>query len=116
MKVYVSGHPKGVCCVTANGLGVLSRVVERAKLDGTNTKNVADYRAILFGLYKHPEVTEVLSSNQLIVKQLNGVHKVKQEHLRTLWDRVMVRARKTGHGVTFTWISREDNPAGKVLG
>ncbi len=111
MKVYVNGHPKGVCCVAANGLGVLSRVVERAELDGTNTKNVADYRAILFGLYKHPEATEVLSSNQLMVKQLNGVCKVKQEHLKALWNRVQERADKLGHEVGFTYVSRKDNPA-----
>ena len=109
MKIYVDGNPSEVCCV-ANGK------VSRAPIDGENTNNVAEYRAILFGLYKHPEATEVCSDSQLVVKQLTGEYKIKQKHLKVLWDRVMTRARKTSHGVKFTWVLRDENPAGRILG
>ena len=115
MKIYVDGNPKEVCCVAASDIGVLSRNVERAKLDGENTNNVAEYRAVLFGLYKHPGATEVCSDSQLVVKQLNGEYAVKQEHLRVLWARVNERIGKLGHPVKFTWVSRGDNPAGRIL-
>ena len=110
MKIYVDGNLKEVCCVTEDGK------VDRAPIDGENTNNVAEYRAILFGLYKHPEATEVCSDSNLAVKQLSGTFKIKQAHLQALWDRVMIRARKTGHGVKFTWVPRNENKAGKVLG
>ena len=108
-RIYVDGNPKEVCCVTEDGK------IDRAPLDGENTNNVAEYRAVLFGLYEHPEATEVCSDSQLVIKQLSGEYKIKQERLRTLWDKVMVRARKTGHGVKFTWVPRNENKAGKVL-
>ncbi len=110
MKIYVDGNPREVCCV------VEGQRPERANLDGENTNNVAKYRAVLFGLYKHPEATEVCSDSQLVIKQLQGECAVKQEHLKTLWDRVITRARKTGHGVTFTCVPRNENPARKELG
>ena len=115
-RIYVDGNPKEVCCVTASDDGVLSRKVERAPIDGVNTNNVAEYRAVLFGLHKHPEATEVCSDSQLIVKQLNGEYAVKSEGLLPWWLKVKARVEKLGHEVKFTWVSRDENPAGKVLG
>ena len=109
-RIYVDGNPKEVCCVVRGGK------VERALIDGVNTNNVAEYRAILFGLHKYPEATEVCSDSQLVVKQLNGEYNVKQEHLRILRDRVLKRVKELKYEVTFTWVPREENKAGKVLG
>ena len=116
MRIFVDGNPKEVCCIAASDIGVLSSKVERAKLDGENTNNIAEYRAILFGLYKHPEATEVCSDSQLIVRQLNGEYAVKQEHLKVLRDKVLERVKKLGHPVKFTWVSRVGNSAGRILG
>lgn len=115
MKIYVDGSPSEVCCVPASDEGMVGGP-ERARLDGENTNNIAEYRAILFGLYKHPEATEVCSDSQLVVRQLNGNYKVGKEHLRELCERVHKRVSKLGHKVKFTWVPRENNPAGKVLG
>jgi len=108
MKVFVDGNPKEVCCI-ANGK------VDRAPLDGENTNNVAEYRAVLFGLYKHPEATEVCSDSQLVVRQLNGEYAVKSQGLLPYWLKVKTRVEKLNHEVKFTWVSREENLAGKVL-
>ena len=109
MRIYVDGSPKEVCCV-ADGK------VDRAPIDGTNTNNVAEYRAVLFGLYRHPEATEIVSDSQLIVRQLNGEYAIKQKHLQVLAGKVSERVRKLGHPVGFTWVPREENKAGRILG
>ena len=80
MKVYVDGNPKEVCCVAVSDEGMVGGA-ERAPIDGTNTNNVAEYRAILFGLYKHPEATEVVSDSQLVIKQLRAECAVKSQGL-----------------------------------
>jgi len=108
MKIYVDGNPEEVWCI-ADGRA------DRAKLDGTNTNNVAEYRAILFGLYVHPEATEVLSGSQLVVRQLNGECAVKSEKLLPYWFKAKARVEKLGHEVKFTWVPRDDNPAGRIL-
>ena len=116
MKIFVDGNPKEVCCIAASDIGVLSRKVERAPIDGENTNNVAEYRAVLFGLYKHPEATEVVSGSQLVVKQLNGECAVKSQGLLPYWLKVKTRVEKLGHEVKFTWVPKDENLAGKVLG
>jgi len=115
MKIYVDGNPKEVCCVPASDIGVLGGPV-RARLDGENTNNVAEYRAVLFGLHKHPETTEVVSDSQLVVKQLTGNYAVKNQTLLYWWGRVQKRLEQLGHRVDFLWVPRDENPAGKVLG
>ena len=107
-KVYVDGSPKEVCCVS-NGK------VSRAPIDGENTNNVVEYRAILFGLYKHPEATEVVSDSQLIIKQLSGEYTIRQEHLKVLVNKVRTRVEKLKHEVKFTWVPRGENKAGRIL-
>ena len=116
MKIYVDGNPHEVCCVTTSDIGVLSRNVERAPIDGTNTNNVAEYRAVLFGLYKHPEATEVCSDSQLVLRQLEGSYTVKSEKLLPYWLKVKARVEALKHEVKFTWVPRENNPAGRALG
>lgn len=110
MKVYVDGNPKEVCCVTEDD------VVFRAPIDGTNTNNVAEYRAILFGLHMCPEATEVVSDSQLVIRQLNLEYAVKSEHLLYWWNRVVARVNKLGHSMKFVWAPRDENKAGRVLG
>lgn len=115
MKIYVDGNPNEVCCIPASDEGMLGGP-ERAKLDGENTNNIAEYRAILFGLHKHPEATEVCSDSQLVVNQLNGNYAVKNQTLLYWWGRVQERLKRLKHEVKFTWVPRDENPAGKVLG
>lgn len=60
---------------------------------GHTTNNVAEYNAIINGLkvakrYGWDCVT-VISDSQLAINQLNGKWRVKKEHLRTLYNKVM---------------------------
>ena len=57
---------------------------------GTATNNVAEYRALIAGLEKAAEVgvdeLEVVSDSELLVKQMRGEYKVKNETLRGLFE------------------------------
>lgn len=110
MRIYVDGNPNEVCCVTDDGK------YSRAKIGDVNTNNVAEYRAVLYGLFIHPEATEVCSDSNLAVMQLLGKNKVNAEHLRVLRDKVLARVKELRHSVKFTWVPRDKNPAGRLLG
>ena len=79
---------------------------------GTATNNVAEYRALVAGMQKALEVgvdeLEVVSDSELLVKQMRGEYKVKNEALRELNDEADSLARKLGK-VTYTAVRREHN-------
>jgi ribonuclease HI len=56
---------------------------------GVATNNVAEYRALVEGLTKaadlHVNELEVVSDSELLVNQMRGDYKVKNEALRELW-------------------------------
>jgi ribonuclease HI len=79
---------------------------------GVATNNVADYRELIAGLEKAlelavPEV-EVVSDSELLVKQMNGEYKVKNEALRGLSIQASQLAREIGR-VSYTAVRREHN-------
>ena len=55
---------------------------------GVATNNVAEYRALVAGLERAAELqvgdVEVVSDSELLVKQMRGEYRVKNEALRTL--------------------------------
>ncbi|MFN2469696.1 MAG: ribonuclease HI family protein [Gaiellaceae bacterium] len=57
---------------------------------GTATNNVAEYRALVAGLERALELgvdeVDVVSDSELIVKQMSGEYRVKNEALRALWE------------------------------
>jgi probable phosphoglycerate mutase len=79
---------------------------------GVATNNVAEYRALIAGLEKAVEVgidkLEVVSDSELMVKQMRGEYKVKNEALRELSVRASRIARELG-SVTYTAVRREHN-------
>ena len=62
----------------------------RGETIGVATNNVAEYRALIAGLEKAIELgideLEVVSDSELLVKQMRGEYKVKNEALRALWE------------------------------
>ena len=79
---------------------------------GIATNNVAEYSALVAGLEKALELgvgsVEVVSDSQLLVKQMLGEYRVKNEALQELWSRASALAREVG-SVRFTWVRREHN-------
>jgi ribonuclease H / adenosylcobalamin/alpha-ribazole phosphatase len=57
---------------------------------GRATNNVAEYRGLVAGMEKAAELgvdeLEVVSDSELLVKQMQGEYRVKNEALRELWE------------------------------
>jgi ribonuclease HI len=79
---------------------------------GVATNNVAEYSALLAGLRRAAElgVTEldVVSDSELMVRQMLGQYKVKNEALRELWEEAGALARRVGR-VSYRNVRREHN-------
>ncbi|MFL5966092.1 MAG: ribonuclease HI family protein [Gaiellaceae bacterium] len=79
---------------------------------GRATNNVAEYRGLVAGMRKAAElgVTEldVVSDSELLVKQMRGEYRVKNEALRALWDEATDLERRFRR-VRYTSVRREHN-------
>ena len=79
---------------------------------GVATNNVAEYRALIAGLEKAVELAleevEIVSDSELLVKQMRGEYRVKNEALRELSIEAARLARRIGK-VSYTAVRREHN-------
>ena len=79
---------------------------------GVATNNVAEYSALLAGLRRAAELgvdeLEVVSDSELMVKQMTGIYRVKNEALRPLAQEAGRLARALPR-VTYTHVLREHN-------
>ena len=84
----------------------------RGEAIGVATNNVAEYRALLAGLTSALErgidELEVVSDSELLVKQMRGEYKVKNEALRELVDEAESLAGGLSR-VRYTAVRREHN-------
>jgi ribonuclease H / adenosylcobalamin/alpha-ribazole phosphatase len=84
----------------------------RGEAIGVATNNVAEYRALVAGLRRAVEcgVTEleVVSDSELLVKQMRGEYRVKNEALRELSLEAARLGRQIGD-VRYTAVRREHN-------
>jgi ribonuclease HI len=82
--------PAAVAAVVTDPSG--EELAERAETIGEATNNVAEYRALLLGIDLAKELgadeVEFVGDSMLIVEQVRGNWKVKQEHLRPLHTKV----------------------------
>jgi ribonuclease HI len=79
---------------------------------GVATNNVAEYRALVEGLRKAVELQvdelEVVSDSELLVHQMRGEYRVKNEALKVLWQEAQGLADRAGK-VRYTAVRREHN-------
>jgi ribonuclease HI len=82
------------------------------KAIGVATNNVAEYRALIAGLERAAELgvdeLEVISDSELLVRQMTGVYRVKNEALRGLSIEAAQLARRVGK-VRYEAVRREHN-------
>ncbi len=82
------------------------------KAIGVATNNVAEYSALVAGLERAAELgvddLEVVSDSELLVKQMTGVYRVKNEALQDLVNDASRQARRVGR-VRYTAVRREHN-------
>lgn len=81
------------------------------------TNNVGEYRAVLWAVrvsVSAQELVTVFTDSKLVVEQSNGRWKCRKSHLVSYCDEVKRLLRQYPH-IRLEWVSREGNPAGKVL-
>jgi ribonuclease HI len=104
----------GAVLTTPDG-EVLERHGERI---GKATNNVAEYRALLLGLERASErgarEVEVVGDSELVVRQVQGDYKVKDEALKGLYAKV-VKALAGFDRWSIRHVRREDNEAADSL-
>jgi ribonuclease HI len=85
---------------------------------GVMTNNQAEYRALLLGLTAiqrySPSSVRVLMDSELIVRQMRGEYKVRDEGLRELYEQA-VTLTKSLPAVTFTHVPRAQNARADAL-
>ena len=90
----------------------------RGEKIGIATNNVAEYSALIAGLEKAVELgvdeVEVVSDSELMVKQMRGEYRVKNEALRELSIEAGRLARRIG-SVGYTAVRREHNALADTL-
>jgi ribonuclease HI len=79
---------------------------------GVATNNVAEYSGLVAGLKRATELgvgeLEVVSDSELVVRQMTGAYRVKNEGLKPLFVQASSLAREIGK-VSFTAVRREHN-------
>jgi ribonuclease HI len=79
---------------------------------GHATNNVAEYSGLVAGMAKAVELgvreLEVVSDSELLVKQMRGEYKVKNEALRVLWEEANDLERSFAR-VRYTAVRRAHN-------
>jgi ribonuclease H / adenosylcobalamin/alpha-ribazole phosphatase len=79
---------------------------------GVATNNVAEYSALIEGLKKAAELgvdeVDVVSDSELMVKQMTGEYRIKNEALQELAAKARQAARRVGK-VSYEAVRREHN-------
>ena len=87
-------------------------IVTLGRFIGRATNNVAEYRGLVAGLEKAAELgvreLDVVSDSELLVKQMRGEYRVKNEALRQLWELASDLERRFGR-VRYTAVRRAHN-------
>jgi len=97
---YVDGGARGNPGEAGAGAYICDRdgkvVKKLKKYLGTATNNVAEYEALLMALKATRDMgvesLQVFADSELVVKQVLGEYKVKNEALRVIYEKVMVLA------------------------
>lgn len=116
-KIYTDGGSRGNPGPAGIGLviydGLTGEVVyELGDYLGTATNNVAEYTALVRALEIAKDLgaakVEVFADSELMIKQLNGQYKVKNEGLLPLYQKVRLQAGKIA-SCTYTHVPRAKN-------
>lgn len=116
MRLFTDGGARGNPGPAAYGFVLESEegdvLAAEGKAIGHATNNVAEYSALVAGLERALELglddVVVVSDSELVVKQMRGEYKIKNEALRGLSLNVASLARRVGR-VEYTAVRRAHN-------
>jgi len=97
LKIYTDGASRSNPGKASIGIVIFdsrdNEVFKKKEYIGVNTNNVAEYTALVKALTKAKTLTKgeliCYSDSELMVRQLNGIYKVKNEKLKELYDKVL---------------------------
>ena len=124
VTIHTDGGSRGnpgpaACSFVAEENG--SEINKYSKYLGVTTNNVAEYSGVILALkwltekkYFNRSIIFLLDS-ELVVKQINGVYKVKDENLRNLFFEILTLMKKFGQQIVFKHIPREKNKIADFL-
>jgi len=120
-EIHTDGGSRGNPGPSAIGVIIKGATIEKKEYGeyiGITTNNVAEYTAAIFGLKKLKQLigTEkasrstvmVHADSELLVKQVNGEYKIKEETIRDLFLELW-NLRLDYQKVDFTHVIREEN-------
>lgn len=100
--------PAGIGVIITDG----KQEIEISKPIGIATNNIAEYRALIAGLEKaielKAEAVEIYADSELLVRQIKGLYKVRDEDLLRLWKKTKDLLRRFKY-YSITHIPREEN-------
>lgn len=116
LALYADGGSRGNPGPSASGFALVGDddkvVVKKSMYLGVTTNNQAEYQSLKFGLEEaqklHVPEVHVYMDSQLVVKQMQGVYKVKNRDLWPIYSSVKDLV-ATFKRVTFTHVPRELN-------
>jgi ribonuclease HI len=115
--IYTDGGARGNPGPAALGFVIYDAssqelLFQKGEYLGEQTNNYAEYMALVRSLETAQslggEVLDIRMDSQLIVRQMQGLYKIKQPHLRLLADQVF-KLLRTFKKFTFTHVFREQN-------
>lgn len=116
ITIYTDGAARGNPGPSASGFMAYEgrKLLHRhAEYNGNETNNYAEYRALLLALswcssnLGHDCSLELYSDNELVVRQLNGVYRIKSGKLRPINDEIRIIVGKFSK-VQFSNVRREN--------
>lgn len=119
IKIYCDGGSRGnpgkaACAISAvneNG----EEIFFNSKYLGINTNNFAEYNALLLALefvqnnYDKFDDFEIIMDSELVVKQMNGIYKVKAQSIIPLFISAMSTFKQVKSKLQITHIKRAGN-------
>ncbi len=121
LTIYTDGASRNNPGEAGAGIFILREgepVEKIAHYLGTTTNNIAEYKAAIIGLEHAVKLgaksVKLHADSELMVKQLNGQYKVKNEGLKPLFLRAKELIAKIG-SVTVQYIPREMNREADAL-
>jgi ribonuclease HI len=122
VTIYTDGAARGnpgpaaIGVIIKDETGNIAATISRSL--GATTNNQAEYRAIIAGLEKALTLgarrVALKSDSELVVKQINGLYKIKNTALRPLYQEV-VRLIGSLESFSISYIPRAQNAAADAL-
>jgi len=121
LNIYIDGASKGNPGAASVGVVICDdkkNIIKKfGKPIGEATNNIAEYTALLYGLQEavilNAKHCNIYSDSELLVKQINGSYKVKDQNIRLLWGLAqhLIETLK----VNIKYIPREENALADTL-